>query len=359
MDGLLFAQKFPFSDSARNHLKELNVSLNNLPEPVLKKAALLVSRAFSSSTYSLGSSSPSKELLETELMAFPVAKMFVSLMRSPNIVEKFCFFVYKNTFGALVDSSEAKELCLALADDFKLKYSFSEEKGFFVEVPLLEYLKIFFIDNESSLLNKPLNNGKVFLNLNDFARFLAEKSYAKVFDSLPIKKEDIPKEIHSLARSIDSQLVVIDKKNFDLKLVGKIDPSLFPPCMSVLYQEQLAGKKLSYMARLSLASFLFQIGMGKIELSSLFSRSPDFKKHIVDYHINRIFEKNLSAPGCKKMAEYGLKVKECEKECAYKHPARYYFAKLRIKNRLNNSKQNNKSISVPGGQGLVGEKNVA
>jgi len=334
MEKLIFAQKFPFSENARDYLKDLNIQTDKIPEQAVKKSALMVSRAFSGSMYSIDSANPSKEQLEMELMAFPVAKIFVSLMRTPNIVEKFCLMVYKNTFSNIVESNNSKELCLALADDFKLSYDFSSDKDFFVEVPLLQYLNDYFVDPESKLVNKNVSNGKVFLNLNDFAHFLAEKSYAKVFDSFPIDPKQVPKEFISLARSIDSQLVVMEKKNFDLKLHGKIDPNLFPPCMKVLYADQLAGKKLHYMARLSLAAFLFQLGMSKTELLSLFSKSPDFKRQVADYHINRIFEKQLSAPGCKKLAEYGLKVSECNKVCTYKHPLQYYLAKLRVSNRM-------------------------
>jgi DNA primase large subunit len=239
----------------------------------------------------------------------------------------------------LVEDNDSKNLCLQLADDFGVKYFLSEEKSFFVEIPLDEYLKIYFIDEETKLINKPLLKGKVFLNLNDFARFLAEKAYAKVFDSLPINKDSVPKDFLSFARSIDSQLVSIEKKNFDLKLTGRIDPNLFPPCMRGLYADQLSGKKLHYMARLALASFLYQLGMSKTELLSLFAKSPDYKKNIAEYHINRVFEKALSAPGCKKLQEYGLRVKECEKECTFKHPVQYYLSKLRVQNRVKNKSE--------------------
>ena len=336
MEMLVFAQKFPFSKSARDYLKELNIGTEKLPESAVKKAALIVSRAFAKTPYSLDQQNPSKEQLETELVAFPIAKMFVSLMKTHSMRENFSMFVFKSTFNYLVESKNPKDLCITLADDFGVKYSLSFEKEFFVSVPLLEYLNIYFIDAEAKLLNKSVVNGTVFLNLNDFARFLAEKSYAKVFDSLPIDPKQIPKEIHSLARSIDSQLMVMEKKTFDLKLAGKIDPNLFPPCMKILYEEQLAGKKLSYMARLSLASFLYQLGMLKSEMLSLLSKSPDYKKEIAEYHVDRIFDKQLSAPGCKKLDEYGLKVAACRKECTYKHPVQYYIAKLRVKNRMAN-----------------------
>ena len=340
MNGLLFAQKFPFSDISREHLKKLNLSTDSLPEVAIKRAALMVSKAFSAGTYSPDADSLSREEIENEIIAFPIAKMFVSVMRTPNILEKFSLFVQRNTFNSLVGSNDSKDVCISLADDLKVPYSISEQKGFFAEVPLLNYLQSYFVDPENSLLSKPVEKGKVFLTVNDFARFLSEKAYAKVFDSLPISQKEVPKQIQELARSIDSQLVVIEKKNFDLKLLGKIDPSLFPPCMSALYAEQLAGKKLQYMARLALASFLFQLGMSKTEMLSLLSKSPDYKKNIAEYHVKRIFDKGLSAPGCEKIKEYGLRVAECNKVCTYKHPVQYYLSHLGMKNRMkNNSKQ--------------------
>jgi len=49
---------------------------------------------------------------------------------------------------------------------------------------------------------------------------------------------------------------------------------------------------------------------------------------------NRIFEKELSAPGCRKIKDYGLRVKECDKECTHKHPMQYYLREIRQNNRL-------------------------
>jgi DNA primase large subunit len=336
MEALVFAQLFPFSEKAKRVLKDMDVSVGDVPDGVVRRAALMVSRANSNKEYSLETNNPSKQELETEVMAFPVAKMFVSLMRAPNMAEKFSSLAKKNTFNYLVGSENPKELCLELAEDLALPFFLSEEKGFFVEVPLMEFLKIYFTDPQTKLVNKPLENGKVFLSQNEFAHFLSQKAYAKIFDSLPIPKDAIPLKFHSLAKSIDSQLVTIERKDFNLKIEGKMDPDLFPPCMKQLYADQLAGKKLSYPGRVSLASFLQQLGMTKPEMLALFAKSPDYKKHITDYHVNRIYDKKLSAPGCKKMAEQGLKVPECQKACTSNHPLKYYMRQLRARNRMKN-----------------------
>jgi len=339
MDGLFF-EKFPFTEEAKLKLKDMGILSEEVPEAAIKKAALLISRANSNKKYDLDISNLTEDMVEMELMAFPVAKMLLSLMKTPNIIEKFADLIRKKTFDEIVDSKDSKELSLALADDFKVKYELSDEKEFFVEIPLLVFLDIYFVDNETKLINKSVEGGKVFLGINDFARFLSEKTYKKIVDSLPILKEAIPKKYVSLARSIDSQLITIEKKNFDLRLTGKVNPDFFPPCMKVLYVQQLAGESLSYYARLSLGAFLYQVGMSKVDMLAIFSKSPDFKKHIAEYHITRIFEKELSAPGCKKIKDYGLRVKECDTECTHRHPMQYYLRKMRQNNRVKN--KNNK-----------------
>ncbi|HNV01064.1 MAG TPA: hypothetical protein PKK60_01395 [archaeon] len=338
MERLIFMQNFPFTEKARDFLRDSKLNPEDVSETIIKRAALVILRANSNQEYIIDLTNSSREMLQNEIIAFPIAKLILSSMNTPNIKEKFSLLVKKKTFAAIIQNPDPKKTALSLADDFKLNYVLSEEKEFFVELKLIDYLDINFVDDESKLINKNVSKGIVYLSLNDFARFLSEKSYKKVFDSLPIEKRFISKIFIDYAKTIDSQLMVIEKKSFDLKIEGKIEVDLFPPCMKVLYSDQASGKKLSYMARLVLASFLFQLGMRKEELLSLFSKSPDYKKHIAQYHIDRIYQKKLSAPGCKKIAEYGLKVKECEKECKSNHPVRYYISKLRYKNKF--KKQN-------------------
>lgn len=338
MNKMVFSQRFPFSPKAKEVLKQLNIDVNNVPQSAIKKAALIISRAFTNNPYSFDPLA-SNENIEIELMAFPIAKMLVSLMRTPNMPQKLALFYHKSTFNYLIESKNFNDDVTELAQDLRIDFALPEGKGFFAEVSLLDFLQIHFIDEEIKLVNLPVVNGRVLLNNNSFARFLAEVAYQRIIDSLPIPAEQIPKSFQSLARSIDSQLSVVEKKNFDLKLSGKIDSNLFPPCMSSLYNNQLGGKKLSYVERLTLASFLYQLGMTREEMLLVFSKSPDFDKKIAAYHIEKIFEKQLSAPACRKIAEQGLRVKECDKECTVKHPLQYYISKLRLKNRKSNSQK--------------------
>ncbi len=341
MDSLVFLQKFPFTEKARNYLKESKVSLEDVSEVQVKKAALLISRASSGSDYFFELSSPSKEVLENEVIAFPVAKLIISNISVPNIIEKFSDLFRKKTFNELVSEKKVLDLMLLLADDFKISYDLFDENT--IIVPLLQFLDIYFVDPETKLINKRVEKGKVFLNINDFARFLSEKTYKKIFDSLPIKKELIPKKFVVLSKNISPQLSIIQQKNYNEKLSGKIRIEFFPPSILNLYNKQLAGEKLSYLERLTIGGFLQQIGMHKSEMLLFFSKSPDYKKHIAEYHINRIYDVGLSAPSYKKMSEYGIIVSKEEQK--YSHPVRYYIVQLRISNKKNNSQKFSKNIS--------------
>lgn len=341
MDNLEFSYRFPYSEKSKSFLKEENVDINQIPENVVKRAAILISKANMNKEYEIDLLSTSKELLKIEVMAFPTAKMLLSNMKIPNLSEKFANLIAKKTFSHIVEGENPKEISLELAGDFNLKYALSENE--FVEIALLDYLDIYFIYEETKLVNKSVLNGTVFLNVNDFARFLSEKAYKKIVDSLPIPKEKIPKELIKVSKNLEPQLGAIQEKTFTLKLSGKVDPLLFPPSIKKIYEKGLAGQKLTHFENLTIGGFLRQVGMSKEQVVSFFSKAPNYKKQLADYQINRIFEQEISAPGYVKMSEYGILVDPVEKK--YKHPFQYYKSKLIISNRIKNNKGGEKNVS--------------
>lgn len=334
MEKLVFAQKFPFSTKNKELLKEMGISSESISESVVKRAALMISKASSDVNYEIDLYNSSKEFLENEVMAFPVAKMILSSMKVQGLNEKFAKLISKKTFEYIVEDDDPKEIALDLASDFELKYNLSEIE--FVEINLIDYLDIYFKGEEAKLVNKILKEGKVILNLNDFARFLSEKAYKKVIDSLPIDKKNIPDEIKKVSKSIESQLGTLTQKRFDEKLSGKIDPNLFPPSIKKIYEDGLAAKKLNHYERLTIAGFLRQSGMSQSQLVNFFAKAPNYKKQLTEYHVKRIFESELSAPGFKKMNEYGIIT--TKEEDKFKHPLAYYKAKIRVRNRIKNKK---------------------
>jgi len=84
---LQFAQRYPFTNAAKKILSKNNLSLEELPEEVVSRASAMALSAAKNKEYVI--SMHSSDLLLQEILAFPIAKIFVSLQRDSYLNEKF------------------------------------------------------------------------------------------------------------------------------------------------------------------------------------------------------------------------------------------------------------------------------
>ena len=328
---LQFAQKFPFSQTAKKILREINPSIEHIPEETIKRAEVMISHASKGKPYNI--SIKSTEMLEQEIAAFPVAKILVSLMKDNFLLKSFASTISKSTFIYLEKSPDRKQLSLDLAEELGLDVSVISEKGSFVEMPLSQFLGIRFNDPALKLVNQKLSGGKVKLNINTFCRFVSEKVFAIVHESLPVKTTGLPNFYKTTARQISKKVKGSQLRDFNFKVEGSLNPNAFPPCFASLYQKQLAGEGLSHMARFLLASFLNAVGMPQRQILEIFKKSPNYDEKIASYQIKRIAEQNYAPASCAKIKTYGLCT---DTDCRVRHPMTYYrraLKKLRQQNK--------------------------
>jgi DNA primase large subunit len=319
-----FAQRFPFSSAAKRIVKESRLSLDAVPEEIMNRAAVMISHAFREKEYTLNINS--RELLEQEILAFPIAKILVSLMKNPYLYKSFSSMAGRSAFSYLGRSAEKKQLSLDLAKELGIEFELSEQKAFFVSVPLQRYLGIKFNDKSLKLVNQSLEKGQVFLNINLFCRFLGETVFLKVFSDLPVDTSSVPTLFKTFARQLSQQMSKAEFVEFNFKVEGKINPNAFPPCIALLYKKQLEGERLPHMARFFLATFLNAVGMPEKQILAVFKKSPDFNEKIASYQIRRIVGQKYAPASCEKIKSYGF----CSNvECREKHPLGYYRRELR------------------------------
>ncbi len=325
IEQLRFAQRFPFSSLAKGIVKELDIQLDSVDEEILNRAAIIISHAFQGKGYVL--EIKSRDLLEQEIAAFPIAKILVSLMKDPFIYKSFSATVARSTFLYLKNSPERKQLSLDLAKDLSLDFEVADAKGFFVSMPLQQYLSIPFNDPALKLVNQQLEEGRVFLNINLFCRFLGEIVFLKVLHSLPTETDALPASFKTFAKQLYQQLKKSQQLEFNFKVEGTVNPNAFPPCTASLYQRLLNGEQLPHMARFFLATFLNAVGMPQHQTLAVFKKSPDYDEKIASYQIKRIVEQNYAPASCEKIQSYGF----CPSaECRVKHPLSYYRRQLKL-----------------------------
>ena len=324
MQQLVFAQNFPFSGAARRIITEQDISLEKLPEEAVLRAERIVWDAM------LGKGAPLKlqstDLLLQEILAFPVAKILVSFTKDARLFERFSAMIADNAFAFLNSQKNKQEAAVALASDIGLRFDFADESGFFVKVPLTDFLLVRFNDPQLKLVNQQVDKGMVFLDANNFCRFLREKVFMLVLQSLPVPTDGMPKGLQAAAKQLALETAAAEKKKFDFAIRGKADSNSFPPCMASLYSQLASGQKLPHMARVYLAYFLNSVGMQKQQIFELFKKSPDFKERIAAYQINKIVAQNYTPPSCDKVRAQGY----CpNSNCGVRNPISFYKRELR------------------------------
>lgn len=327
LEKLVFAQKYPFSSTAKDCIKKLDLSLNDLPKEVKDRAFLRLSYAVNKKQYIPEHIFGSEEFLKQEVLAFPVSKILVSFLKKEDW-EKFAKNIAENTFYYLEKEKNKKQALLDLATDLNIEFELMPNESFLIKIPLIEFLStISFSEKQLSLVNLPVEQGFVFLNENQFARFISQKAFSLTLNSLPVNVEGVPRELKQLAFSVKREFEARIEKEM-LQASGKISPSLFPKCMQALYVSLMKGEKLSHMANFSLATFLLSIGMHPEEILSLYRKASNFNERIARYQIERLSGvkgRAYKAPNCEKIRSYGLCL---DSSCRAKHPVSFYRRQL-------------------------------
>ena len=326
LEQLVFAHMFPFSGEAKKIVEGSGERLEQLPAEVTERAASMISSAWKRQPHRLEITS--RELLEEEVLAFPTAKIILSFLNDPLLNERFSRMIADNTFYYLQRAKRKGRQALEIAEGLGLAFTPTEKPGFFVSMDLTDFLKASFSLPNLKLVNQPLEKGKIFLNENDFCRFVSQLVFASILQSLPVDTKGVPSHYKEIARRIRAQLKSSELKSFEIRAGGRIDTNYFPPCMKDLYMQLFNGTNLPHMARFDLAAFLVAIGMPEEQIDALFAKAPNYNQKTTLYHVRRIARLKLSPPSCRKVREHGY----CPlQNCTEKHPLRYYGQKTREK----------------------------
>lgn len=324
--GLEFAQKFPFSDTGKRTVKELGVSLDDAGEDAKRSAVARIRAAFARKLYFVEHLEGHKEMLEAEVLSFPIAKIYLSFISQQKLLSLFARSNAESVF-ALLEKEKGDSLKIRLAQDIGIKFGLPEDGVFSVGVA--DFLSGSNGVPALKLVNQRVEKGLVFLDGQHFARLLSEQVFSSVLQSLPVKLEGIPEKLKSEAFALGAEFR--EKQNTEFKqMVGKVRPDFFPPCMEKLYADLLAGKNLPHLARFDLTTFLNAVGMPEEEMVKAFSKAPNFDEGITRYQIKKIIKggrqgKGYSPASCEKVRSHAL----CIAQCNVRHPTQHYRNRFR------------------------------
>lgn len=323
--------KYPFINEAAEYVKELDLKIEDMSEPILNRAEHRIEEAF---LYALVSTELHKE--EIEISSFPVAVMMVASTADKLMKKRYALAEAKRIYELLEE--ESKDKILEVTRVFNWKIRTVDDK------PPYEFALFFtdYLRNAAriqakgwKLVNRVMLNGEVYLTKGNLARLLQEEVRVHVEKKLDVKEKIVLPQ--NVADRVERLKQAFTKQKGKIKLEGfpkEVVISAFPPCVKHLYDEIASGHHLSHIGRFTLTSFLTNIGMTAEEVVDLYRSLSDFKERLTRYQVEHIAGGRGSRtkyipPRCDTLRTHGVCMgmdEICER---IRHPLAYYRRKLR------------------------------
>lgn len=323
--------KYPFINEAAEYVKELDLKIEDMSDPILNRAEHRIEEAL---LYALVNTELRKE--EIEISSFPVAVMMVASTADKLMKKRYALAEAKRIYELLEE--ESKDKILEVTRVFNWKIRTVDDK------PPYEFALFFtnYLRNAAriqakgwKLVNRVVLNGEVYLTKGNVARLLQEEVRVHIEKKLDVKEkvvlpQNVADRVERLRQAFTKQKGKIELEGFPKEVVI----SAFPPCVKHMYDEVASGHHLSHIGRFTLTSFLTNIGMTAEEVVNLYRSLSDFKERLTRYQVEHIAGGRGSRtkyipPRCDTLRTHGVCTgmdEICER---IRHPLAYYRRKLR------------------------------
>ncbi len=310
--------KYPFLADAGQYLKDKGFTLEQFGnDPDLKqlidKAFERIQVAADGKIYKsdLIADQVSKEAaLPREVFSFLLAIVLLKLSGMHTLIKRFALAEarraekYLEKDLANISDESKKQLAIRIIDDL---FSVQVEKldDYFV-IPVSDYLKhsINFHEREWKLINRHVENGKVFLTPHETVR-LIRKELGTYINSKIINAKT-PTMIPGFESSVN-KLVSLSKKF----ITFTVTTGEYPPCIKHAIEEPEKGENLPHSGRFMLGTFLLSKGQSVEQIAPLFKNAPDYNERVTLYQLNHLAGTSGSGtqytcPSCEKLKTQDL-----------------------------------------------------
>jgi len=310
--------KYPFLADAGDYLKDKGFSIYNFGiDPVLK---ISVDKAYHRITVSaegkiydsdlIDGQASKPHILEREVFSFLVAIVLIKLSRMPTLVKRFALAEARRAESYLKKdlgrASNPSEINLLKKIIFELSGIEVIKKDDFFTISVSDYLKqsATFNEKEWKLINRHVENGKVFLNSEKIVRLLRKE--ISVYISLKINKSPTPEMIPGLETKVENLISLAKKYTPVFVSTGE-----YPPCIKHAINILEKGENLAHSGRFMLGTFLLAKGQSVQQIAPLFKNAPDYNERVTLYQLNNLAGTSGSGtpyfcPSCQKLQAQSL-----------------------------------------------------
>ena len=310
--------KYPFLADAGLYLKDQGFSLEQFgTDPDLKslidKAFERIQVAADGKIYKsdlIGDQVSKEAALPREVFSFLLAIVLLKLSGMNTLIKRFALAEarraekYLEKDLANISDGSKKELAIRVIDDL-FSIHVQKQEDYFV-IPVSDYLKhsINFHEREWKLINRHVEDGKVFLSPHETVR-LIRKELGTYINSKIINAKTPP--MFSGFEEPVAKLVSMSKKFSTFT----ITTGEYPPCIKHAIEILEKGENLPHSGRFMLATFLLSKGQTVQQIAPLFKNAPDYNERVTLYQLNHLAGTSgsgtqYSCPSCEKLKTQNL-----------------------------------------------------
>ncbi|MFH1520329.1 MAG: hypothetical protein ABID61_01660 [Candidatus Micrarchaeota archaeon] len=294
VEGLEFALRYPFSDSAKEYIKNIDIS-----ERIIELAVERIKKALSekNSPRMILHDADKKE----EIASFAAARMILGHLHNNFLTNRFAVNESKIVRSHLDHDDESTINRVGAVFGINVRV----EKRLLLDLPT--YLKFSLRNPHYRLINRKLFRGFVELNVDEKKR-LIEEAVKKHIENIPLVK-DPPDMIKDAGQRLLNEIPKSESRVI-------INVESHPPCVAKLFEEMKKHNNLPHQARLYIVTYFLAIGMNENQITQLFSDLPDFNEKVTRYQVSHIKKKGYKVASCATVMTYGL----CCAVCRIAHP---------------------------------------
>ncbi|NDB90762.1 MAG: DNA primase [Thaumarchaeota archaeon] len=302
--------KYPFLTEAGNYLREKGFTLEQFgkDEDLKPIIDLALSRIQIAADGKIFNSDFSIKNLDIEVFSFLVAVILLKQCNANTLIRRFSLaearraekFLEKD----LVNLHTNEELAIKIIKDL-FSMNVTKSGDYFV-IPVSDYLlhAVHFHEREWKLVNRLVDNGKVFLSAHETVRLIRKELDS--FISKKIQSANIPDIQESFKKPLDT-LASLAKK-FTVQIVETTEQ---PPCIKHALEILSKGENLPHSGRFMLATYLLNKGQTIEEVAPLFKNAPDYNEKITLYQLKHLAGNfgsgtKYACPSCEKLKSENL-----------------------------------------------------
>jgi len=332
------AAKYPFLRDGINLLEGLDLQLEELAGPAYSK---VVDRAKERVIEAILNGEASSLFVDpqTELLSYPIAVMYVTLISEQFLNRRFSLSEAVRAYSLLQKEDEDRILDIALNEfdwDIKEDREIIDGEIMSLKLSFTDYLRLAagFHEPKWKLVNRKMENGYVALTDKESAR-LMQVEVEKWVNERVLTPSNFPLPLPLQTRMDEIKKVFEENRS---KLGGSALPDevineAFPPCINYCLEGLMAGRRASHMERFALTTFLVNIGMPIEQMVSFYTEVTDFDESKTRYQIEHIAglkgnRTKYTPPTCNTLRTHRV-CRNPDRICdRINHPLSYYRRKI-------------------------------